>query len=192
MVQHGGGIEGVSSTRFLGAVLAGGASRRFGSDKALASLRGKSLLDHAVGSLAEYVDVVAVCGRLHPTLLSLPDRPRPGLGPLGGLNAALRYAQANGFRAVLTTGCDMPCFPEASVALLDGKGAVALEQQHLMGRWPASLAPVLDAYLASSTDRSVRGWLAVAGTRLVAATAPPPNVNTPEDLARLERELGGS
>ena len=131
----------MSSTLLLGAVLAGGASRRFGSDKALAALAGKTLLDRAIESLAAHVDLIAVCGRPHPTVLSLPDLPSPALGQLGGLNAALHYAQENGFQAVLTTGCDVPFYPEPPAALLDGEGAVALEQQHLIGRWPAALAP---------------------------------------------------
>ena len=37
--------------RVLGAILAGGQSRRFGSDKASASLDGKSLLDHVADAL---------------------------------------------------------------------------------------------------------------------------------------------
>jgi molybdopterin-guanine dinucleotide biosynthesis protein A len=39
-------------TKILGVVLAGGLSTRFGSDKAQALWRGRSLLDHALDALA--------------------------------------------------------------------------------------------------------------------------------------------
>ena len=40
----------------LGAILAGGGSRRFGSDKAAAWLDGRALIDHVAGRVADYLD----------------------------------------------------------------------------------------------------------------------------------------
>ncbi|MBA3896663.1 MAG: NTP transferase domain-containing protein, partial [Sphingomonadaceae bacterium] len=62
----------------LGAVLAGGASRRFGSDKALAMRDGRPLIAHVVDALATQVDAVVVCGRDWGGLPSIADRPAPG------------------------------------------------------------------------------------------------------------------
>lgn len=169
----------------LGAVLAGGRGRRFGGDKAMASLHGKSLLAHAAEALARHAETIVLCGRELPGFLCLADRPGPDLGPLGGLNAALNHAAERGLGAVLCTGCDVPIFPDALAEALIGEGPAVAEDQFLIGYWPVELAPVLDAHLRHGTDRSVRGWLAVARPRTVAAT-PLPNVNTMEDLRRLE------
>ena len=47
----------------LGVVLAGGQSSRFGSDKALAELGGRTLLARAFDTLSGYCELVVVAGR---------------------------------------------------------------------------------------------------------------------------------
>ncbi|MBZ9648681.1 molybdenum cofactor guanylyltransferase [Sphingobium sp. 3R8] len=174
--------------RILGAILAGGRSSRFGSDKALARMAdGRTLIDHAMAGLAPHVATVVICGREG----GLPDRPAPDMGPLGGLNAALHHALDHGFAGVLTTGCDMPLYPAALPAALIGEGAAILKGQQLLGWWPATLSPQLDAHLAEDNNRSIHGWLARIGARMVAMPGLVlPNVNRPEDLANLSRDGG--
>jgi len=173
--------------RILGAVLAGGRSRRFGSDKALAEINGQTLIDCAIGALSACVDTVVVCGRQLEEHVSLPDRPRADMGPLGGLNAALHHAASRGFAGVLSTGCDMPVFPRGLAAALIGEGAAIVEGQQLLGYWPSRLAPMLDMHLEVGTDRSIRAWLAVVQPRSVASDAALPNINTPADLDAFAR-----
>ena len=96
----------------LGAVLAGGGSRRFGSPKTLARLHGKPLWKVAAERLGAVCDdVVAIVN--HPgvaralELETLPDR-RPLLGPLGGIDAALARARQDDRKGVLVLAVDMP------------------------------------------------------------------------------------
>lgn len=170
--------------RLLGAVLAGGGSTRFGSDKALALMRdGRTLMDHAMAALSPHVAQLVICGRAG----GLPDRPRPNMGPLGGLNAALHHAATHGFAGVLTTGCDMPFYPAPLPAILLGDGPALLEGQPLIGWWPATLAPALDTHLAEENSRSIRGWMERVRARTVAVPGLAlPNINRPEDLAALD------
>jgi len=178
---------GGESARWLGALLAGGQSRRFGSDKALAMLDGARLIDRALAALAAECDAVVVCGRDLVGVRSVADRPGPGLGPLGGLNAALHLARDEGFAGVLTSACDIPVLPEGLLAQLGLAFPAVVAGQPVVGAWPSALADALDAHLAESTDRSMRHWIAQAGGRHVAFGEPFPNVNTPEDLAALDR-----
>ena len=101
----------------LGCVLAGGQSSRFGSDKALAELHGRTLLARAVDTLSGWCEHVVVVGRAEAPAPTLPDWPRPGMGPLGGLAAALHLAADEGYAAVLTCGVDAPHLPEDLIAL---------------------------------------------------------------------------
>ncbi|MFD1105973.1 molybdenum cofactor guanylyltransferase [Sphingobium olei] len=169
--------------RILGAILAGGRSSRFGSDKAAALMPdGRTLIAHAIASLQPHVEAVVICGRTG----GLPDRPMPDMGPLGGLNAALHHAWKNGFEGVLTTGCDMPVYPAHLLDALVGDRAAIVDGQPLIGWWPASLAPVLDRHLADENSRSIRGWLGRIDGRLVDAPGLSlPNINRPEDLKRI-------
>ena len=87
----------VQPTRpIAGLILAGGASRRFGSDKALAHLPGdqRTLLDRAIALLstvAGTVSVVAPADRPYPNLVA---DVYPGEGPLGGVISGLRACDA--------------------------------------------------------------------------------------------------
>lgn len=172
--------------RLLGAVLAGGRSTRFGSDKALALMPdGRTLIDHAVAAIAPHVEAVVVCGRSVEGLTGLADRPAADMGPLGGLNAALHYARSQGYDAVLTTGCDMPVYPAALVEALVGDSGAVLKGQQLAGFWPAGLADEMDAHLGEENNRSIFGWIERVGARVVERPELLlPNINRPEDLAR--------
>lgn len=167
--------------RLLGAVLAGGQSRRFGSDKALAMLGGKPLIEHAIQALAAQTDAVIVCGREWGDWVA--DRPEPGLGPLGAINAALHCAAGRGFDAVLTVPCDAPILPlDLADRLRSAGSAVFVEDMPVIGLWPASLAAGLDDHIASSSDHSVRGWARKAEAVPYVLDKSIPNVNNAADL----------
>lgn len=174
-----------TTQRVVGAILAGGAARRFGSDKALAELEGRPLIDHVAAALAAQSDELIVVGRRHGVLVSVADYPASGLGPLGAIAGALRWAAANGYAAVLSAPCDAPRLPAGLVALLSGERAAFVAGLPVLGWWPVTLADHLAHWLAADQPRAVRRWAAAVGARAVALPVMPANVNTPEDLAAL-------
>ncbi len=164
--------------RVLGAILAGGESRRFGSNKAAASLDGRALIEWVRSALAPQVDALVICG---PG--GVADRPAGRLGPLAGINAALHAA--DGFDAVLSVPCDAPHLPADLRMRLEEAGAPNfIEDAPVIGLWPVALAEVLDAHLTGE-DRSMRAWARRIGAKGIRLDRPILNVNTPEDLARL-------
>lgn len=177
----------------LGAILAGGQATRFGSDKALALLDGRPLIDHAATALRAATNSVIVCGRAPGPegLVAIPDWPEPGLGPLGGLCAALRHAAAGGHEAVLSIGCDTPVLPRTLLdRLTAGAGARFLRQAPIIGCWPATLAEDLSQHLAAGGDRAVYRWALRVGAVAIDAGGDLPNVNRVDDLARLAGGTG--
>lgn len=170
------------SIRLLGAILAGGQARRFGSDKAQALYEGARLIDRVAAALAAQCESVIVCGREEPGFACLPDWPEAGLGPLGGLAAALRHAAERGFGHVLSAGVDVPDLPHDLAAKLAGEGAAIVESQPVVGLWPVADLPALETFL-SGGGRSLYRFADAINARQIALPAPLMNVNRPEDLA---------
>ncbi|MEZ4607099.1 MAG: molybdenum cofactor guanylyltransferase [Deinococcales bacterium] len=125
------------------AILAGGKSSRFGSDKALYPFRGKPLIAWVLESLAEVDD----CFIVGPTAYHLPLANYPDLekynylGPLGGLYRALKEAKHDWLALV---ACDMPLLSKEYWALLD----TACEEgvQVVMGGSGGGLEPLASLY----------------------------------------------
>ena len=100
---------GSFETTVVGAILAGGESRRLGRDKALLPWSGKPLILHPYDVLQEVMaEVVAVSvpGRGYEDLgVRLTHDRFEGQGPLAGLHAALEWARP---RPVFVVACDLP------------------------------------------------------------------------------------
>ena len=99
----------------LGAILAGGASRRFGAVKALATVGGVPIVMRARAAVAAAVTHPVVITQLaeiaRVTGLSFrPDVTRVG-GPLAGVDTALRWATELGLAGALCVACDLPFLP---------------------------------------------------------------------------------
>jgi len=168
--------------KILGALFAGGQSRRFGTDKALAPLHGQPLIVHALAALGRQTPEVVICGRPWPGHLCLADL-HPGQGPLAALEAALHHAKAQGYSHVLTSACDIPYLPQSLVKRLLPAPAIA-SGQPLVGLWPSALATELSEFLKNG-GRRMQSWASNARCVDVGAIT---NINTPEDLAAISAD----
>lgn len=169
----------------LGAVLAGGRSIRFGSDKALAELGGRTLLARAVDVLRAHCDAVVVVGRESAPAPVLPDWPRADMGPLGGIAAALRHACEAGYDQVLTCAVDSVGLGNDLVAQLQPAPAYC-ESQPVIGLWPVGAVATLEALLMGEGRHSMRAFAESLGARAVRFAENPANINTPADLRAAE------
>jgi molybdopterin-guanine dinucleotide biosynthesis protein A len=109
----------------LGAILAGGRSRRMGEDKALLEVAGKPSLLWVADALAAVSAEVVVTGRAGSVLglRALPDTGVPHLGPLAGIVVAMRLASGG---LVMIAGVDQPWLRPATVM-----GLVALADEEI-------------------------------------------------------------
>ena len=98
-----------------GVIMAGGLSTRFGSDKALAELNGRTLIEHTAETLNQlFYNRLLVTTT--PDIYNFLDWPEiedtfVDAGPLAGIHAALKHIRT--CRAFITA-CDMP-FPDAGL-----------------------------------------------------------------------------
>jgi molybdopterin-guanine dinucleotide biosynthesis protein A len=96
-----------------GYIQAGGASTRFGSDKALALLEGETLLMRTAQLVEEVcgnVKIVSSAAAYEESGISILQDGWPGEGPLGGILTAIRETRriAQGPAWSLIVSCDMP------------------------------------------------------------------------------------
>jgi len=98
----------------IGVVLAGGRSRRMGSDKAALTFRGRTLLDHMLDRLRAAGLGECVVSGTHATLRCVADL-QPDLGPVAALQS---LAEALPDRRLLIVAVDTPRLPIASLLTL--------------------------------------------------------------------------
>ena len=172
----------------LGVVLAGGQSTRFGSDKALAELGGQTLLARAYDALSGFCELVVVAGRDKGPGHVIPDWPHAGMGPLGGIAAALRLAQDEDYGSVLSCGVDSVQLPENLLELL-APAPAHLADQPVVGHWPVGATPTLERILEGNGRHSMLAFAEAVGARAVKTDSQSANINTPADLAAFGAEM---
>ena len=177
-------------------VLAGGASRRMGRDKAAMahpSHPGMTMVEHTVAVVAERCDpvfVVAAAGQPLPELPATVLRDEvPRLGPLVATGRGLRAAAAAGRDRVFVAAVDMPGLAGDLIDLLaqDRDADVVLpsdgRDHYLAAVYRTALADRIDDLVATGA-RSMRALTDTAKTRRV--EMPPSslltNLNRPSDL----------
>ncbi|HEX6747668.1 MAG TPA: molybdenum cofactor guanylyltransferase [Longimicrobium sp.] len=197
-----------SNAEPLGAILAGGASRRFGAAKALAEVGGRRIVERVRDALAAAVDDVILIAN-EPELfgdLDLPARGdlRPGLGAAAGIETALRWAMEMGRPGAVCVACDMPFVSPALLRELvrrarDGDADAVVPEstgrrgiEPLCAWYSVACLPAVERALASD-ERSLHALLAtVRAGRIPLAEVrrfgDPEiifmNVNTPDDHRR--------
>ncbi len=90
------------------AILAGGKSSRFGSNKAFAPFLGARIIDFVLDACKKSgTDIFIIANQKKYQNLGLPVYPdiHEGLGPLAGIHSALKHARSD---RVFVTACDMP------------------------------------------------------------------------------------
>jgi molybdopterin-guanine dinucleotide biosynthesis protein A len=173
----------------LGVVLAGGQSTRFGGDKALAELGGRTLLSRAYDTLGGFCELVVVAGRDKGPGHVIPDWPHAGMGPLAGIAAALHLAQDENYEAVLTCGVDSVGLPDNLLELLAPAPAY-LADQPVVGLWPVGACATLERILEGDGRHSMLAFAEAVGARAVKTQSQSVNINTPADLAAMEQRHG--
>ena len=184
--------------RIAGLVLAGGRSRRFGRDKALAGFRGRPLIASSLAALRPHVAVLGIAG---PASLAtqfgaqaIADPPGAPQGPVAGVLAGLAWASERGCARLATAPCDTPLLPADMVprlaAALGERPVVAARAARvhaLCALWRTDAAPTLAALMRGGKQLSMQALIeTLGGYADFADEAAFANLNTPQELAAAE------
>lgn len=194
---------------FAGYVLAGGASSRFGQDKALAEVGGRTMLGHMCALLEPVVERVTIVGppqRYAQLGFRVVADRWPGSGPLGGIATALVEAAMEDASCAwcLIVGCDLPFLTRDWLEYLVAR-AVRSKADAVMPVSPSGAEPLCAVYrasgasvLAQQLDRGVRKITDALADAHVEAIGPGEwktfdpdgrllkNMNTPEDYEEVK------
>lgn len=199
------GPETYPKQAITGVILAGGRARRMGGrDKGLLELNGQPMTLHVANALAPQVGRVLVnANRNREDYLRLgfpviSDRVGDYFGPLAGMASAMEATDSD---YILSTPCDSPILPGDMAmrlyrALNQNQARISVahdgvRMQPVFALIQVSLLPDLMGFLDAG-DRKIDLWYARHATAEADFSDRPEtfhNVNTPEDLERLEGEL---
>ena len=153
---------------FHGFLQAGGGSTRFGTDKALVTLGGKTMLQRTgelLSGVCEEVRIVAPAAKYGNEAWPVIADQWPGEGPLGGILSALDTIQnfASATAWALIVSCDMPfltqeflvflrdCALQSSAQVVAPRSSVGLEP--LCACWRADAASTIRASFDAATRK---------------------------------------
>ncbi|NNF59314.1 MAG: molybdenum cofactor guanylyltransferase [Rhodothermaceae bacterium] len=177
-----------------GLILAGGQSRRFGTDKALAEVDGEPMIARVYAALAPLCTELLVSVDRPERTYPLPGSARfvvdtiPDAGPLAGLHGGLSAARAP---AVLVLACDLPFLTTDTLTHL--LNAVTEETEALVAEAEGRTQPLCAVYarrVLPTVERQLTDGTYAMHTlldRLTVRTVTVPakalhNVNTPADV----------
>ena len=113
-------------TEPLGAILAGGESRRFGAPKAFATVGRRRAIDRVAAALGEVTGHIVLIANDFERFGGLGWEVRgdavAGAGPVAGIEAALRWAREEGYAGALVCACDLPFVSPALLRALADAG----------------------------------------------------------------------
>jgi molybdenum cofactor guanylyltransferase len=187
------------------AILAGGQSRRMGSDKSLLPYRGHTLIEHIRSQVQPLVDELLIGGEGEKyQFLNLPLIPdeQPGLGPLMGILSCLRAAR---HEHLLVTACDVPELPVDFLRLMLRRARICDivmasnaddgRPEPLLAVYNRRIIPAIETILKNGGRRIIE-LLQHPGIQIALLPLPPEsfyrNINTPEEYQRITESSHGA
>jgi molybdopterin-guanine dinucleotide biosynthesis protein A len=194
----------------LAVVLAGGKSKRFGRDKSQVKLGNKILIDYILSEIIDlYKDILIVTNEpikfLNSDKISITSDIKKGLGPLGGVFSAMRWAKDNrkNYKWISTFPIDTPFFKKEHLSKfykkinLDKSNLFFMKSKNtrhnIFGLWSLELFEKLELAL-NKGDRKVELWANEIGVKTIDFehennNDPFFNINTEEDLENAKKIL---
>ena len=183
-----------------GVILAGGESKRMGTNKSLIELHNKPLIEHVYDRLIEQVSDVSINTnqpiKIFPKNIQFQDRILNNPGPLAGIQAGLFYAKQNWVQFCPN---DCPFLPinlveKLSFCIKDKGPTIILPSlfdrlEPVFMLCHRSLLKNLDKFI-SSGERKMELWIKENNYKAVNFSDPKAfvNINNHSELSKIEKE----
>jgi len=166
----------MSEHNILGAILAGGQSKRMGKDKLFLELNNKKLIEHTLDKVKKYLKKIIIITNqdnkffFENNLITVKDCIEGQLGPLVGILSAMKWAKENLSKCswIATFPCDTPFFPERIIKSFieesEKKESLILcasshgRKHNIFGLWSLNLYDKLKDDLINKKVRKVQDW----------------------------------
>jgi len=166
----------MSEDNILGAILAGGQSKRMGKDKLFLELDNKKLIEHTIDKVKKYLKKLIIITNQDNeffsknNLTTVKDCVEGQLGPLVGILTAMKWAKENLNKCswIATFPCDTPFFPESIIKSFieesEKKDSLILcasshgRKHNIFGLWSLDLYDKLKNDLINKKIRKVQDW----------------------------------
>jgi len=166
----------MSEHNILGAILAGGQSKRMGKDKLFLELNNKKLIEHTIDKVKKYLKKIIIITNqdneffFKNNLTTVKDCIEGQLGPLVGILTAMKWAKENLSKCswIATFPCDTPFFPESIIKSFneesEKKESLILcasshgRKHNIFGLWSLDLYDKLKNDLMNKKVRKVQDW----------------------------------
>ena len=160
----------------LGAVLAGGKSKRMKEDKLFLNLNSKTLIEHTINKVKKHFKQLIIITNnkneffAKNNLITVKDCIEGQLGPLVGILTAMKWAKENSPKCswIASFPCDTPFFPESIISkfIEESKKKESLilcasshgRQHNIFGLWSLELHDKLYNDLVNNKVRKVQDW----------------------------------
>jgi molybdopterin-guanine dinucleotide biosynthesis protein A len=166
----------MSEDNILGAILAGGQSKRMGKDKLFLEFNNKKLIEYTIDKVKKYLKKVIIITNqdneffFKNNLTTVKDCIEGQLGPLVGILTAMKWAKENLSKClwIATFPCDTPFFPESIIKNFieesEKKESLILcasshgRKHNIFGLWSLDLYDKLKDDLINKKVRKVQDW----------------------------------
>ena len=166
----------MSEDNILGAILAGGQSKRMGKGKLFIEFNNKKLIEHTIDKVKKYLKKVIIVTNQDNeffsknNLTTVKDCIEGQQGPLVGILTAMKWAKENLGKCswIATFPCDTPFFPESIIEsfIEESKKKESLilcasshgRKHNIFGLWSIDLYDKLKDDLTNHKVRKVQDW----------------------------------